>query len=358
METPSFAAPRTESGKETGPPPTTTDVRALIVHFMRGRFVTPVLAQLGAVGVLNRLAVDQLFLDDYPQFNPHVLQSLLNYLEALGLVETTAEGAWRATIMGRKVFQRWGGFAIVDSYESYFSRLDDLLRSDVRPADVNVDRKKNVIGSGQLHARKFFPAALDMLNGDPPDIIVDIGCGDGAFLEAALIRFPDATVVAVDISAELIRLAYERLAPKLRTAWHSAVADGADVALWSQAVPVSSKRVIISAWFVLHEFCGGSVENALEFLFKTKQYFPTAEIVIGEVVKATPETLSQQHGRSVLPEFQLFHALSGQGLLSWDQLCEVRTDVPYRLVGERLIDSIPSPHGDIPANVIWHLLPR
>jgi hypothetical protein len=255
------------------------------------------------------------------------------------------------------VFQRWGGFAIVDSYDSYFGRLDDLLRSDVKPADINVNRKRNVTGSGQLHSRKFFPSALDMLEGNPPGIIVDIGCGDGAFLESALNRYPEATVVAVDIAAEAIRLAYERLAPKLRTAWHSAVADGADVALWSQAVPTSSKRVIVAAWFVLHEFCQGSVESAREFLFKVKQCFPTAEILIGEVVKATSEILSQQHGRSVLPEFQLFHALSGQGLLNWDQLCELRSDIPYRVAGERLIDCVPTDGGSVPANVIWHLIP-
>jgi hypothetical protein len=193
-------------------PPAQTDFRAAIVQYMRGRFITPILAQMGEVGLLDRLVVDQLLIADYPQFNPHVLRSLLNYLQSLALVVATAEGSWQATVKGRKVFQRWGGFAILNSYEPYFSRLDELLRSDVKPADINVDRKQNVLGSGQLHARKFFPMALEMLKGDVPSVIVDIGCGDGAFLEAALNRFPNATVVAVDLSAESIKLAYERLA--------------------------------------------------------------------------------------------------------------------------------------------------
>jgi hypothetical protein len=331
------------------------DARALIVQSLRGRFVTPIVAELGEQGVLDRLSVSQLRLTDYPQFNPQVLRSLLEYLKALALVEIDTNDAWQATTLGRQVFQRWGGFAIVDSYEAYFSRLADLLLSDIKPIDIHVDRKKNVVGSGQLHARKFFPTALDMLAGDAPDILVDVGCGDGAFLEATLGRYPHLTVVAVDVSAESIKLAYERLAPKLRTAWHCAVADGANVAHWSQAVPRFSQRIVITGWFVLHEFCQGSVERARDFLFSVKEHFPIAELLIGEVVKATPDILSHQSGRSVLPEFQLFHALSGQGLLNWDQFLELRADMPYVVCAEKLIDPVPTAEGSVPANLIWHL---
>ena len=80
--------------------PASVVTRATIVQFLRGRFATPVLAQLGEVGVLDRLAVDQLRLTDYPQFNPHVLRSRLNYLESLALIEVTSENAWWATNIG------------------------------------------------------------------------------------------------------------------------------------------------------------------------------------------------------------------------------------------------------------------
>jgi Methyltransferase domain len=337
-------------------PPSRIDARSLIVQCLRGRFVTPILAQLGEHGVLDRLAATELLLTDYPQFNPHVLQSLLEYCKALALVEGASK-VWRATDLGRQVFQRWGSFAIVDSYEAYFSRLQDLLLSEIKPADIEVDRRRNVIGSGQIHARKFFPAALDMLSDGPPEILVDVGCGDGAFLEAALGRYPNLTVVAVDISAESIKLAYERLASKLRSVWHCAVADGADVAHWSQAVPTSSPRIVVTGWFVLHEFCRGSVERARDFFFSVKEHFPAAEILLGEVVKATPDILAHNSGRSVLPEFQLFHALSGQGLLTWKQFLELRADIPYGVSAEKLIDPVPTTEGGVPANLIWHLKP-
>jgi SAM-dependent methyltransferase len=333
------------------------DPRALIVNCLRGRFVTPVLAQLGERGVLDRLTVAQLHLTDYPQFNQQVLRSLLEYLMALALVEMGANESWQATPLGRQVFQRWGSFAIVDSYESYFSRLDELLLSDIKPTNIQVDRKRNVVGSGQLHTRKFFPAALDMLEGDAPDILVDVGCGDGAFLEAALGRFPHLTVVAVDISAESLKLAYERLAPKLQVAWHCAVADGADVAHWSQAVPRSSPRIVVTGWFVLHEFCRGSVERARDFFFSVKEHFPATELLIGEVVKAAPDILAENSGRSVLPEFQLFHALSGQGLMTWNQFLELRADIPFVVSAEKLIDPLSTADGSVPANLIWHLKP-
>jgi SAM-dependent methyltransferase len=335
----------------------TTDTRATIVHLMRGRFVTPVLAKLGANGVLDRLMAASIAVHDYPQFNPQVLRSLIEYLAALDLVETTGAGKWQASRLGRKVFQRWGAFCILNSYEDYFSQLDELLESTNKPTHITVDRVQNTVGSGQLHARKFFPAALDMLAGPPPDVLVDIGCGDGTFLGAALDRYPHAKVVAVDLSGEAVDLARSRLASRIHQGWLGVVADGAEVEIWSKHVPRDGQRVVVSGWFVLHEFCHGSVEKAREFLLAVRKRLPNAEIVIGEVVRAHPTTLAQQYSRSALPEFQLFHALSGQGLLTWDQFRELRADMPYYIKCERLIDSVQTNAGSVPTNLIWHLLP-
>jgi SAM-dependent methyltransferase len=335
----------------------TTDTRATIVQLMRGRFVTPVLAKLGAIGMLDRLMSEPISILDYPQFNPHVLRSLMGYLAAVGLVELTSAGEWRASGLGGKVFQRWGAFSILNSYEDYFSQLDGLLQSAEKPAHIAVDRVQNVVGSGQLHARKFFPAALGMLAGTPPDVFVDIGCGDGTFLGAALHRYPEAKVVAVDFSSEAVDLTHTRLASRIRHGWCGVVADGADVDKWSAHVPRGAQRIVVTAWFVLHEFCQGSVEQAREFLLAVRKRLPGAEIVIGEVVRAHSSVLAKQCARSALPEFQLFHALSGQGLLSWDQFGKLRADMPYHIKSERLIDPVLTNAGSVPSNLIWHLLP-
>jgi hypothetical protein len=108
----------------------------------------------------------------------------------------------------------------------------------------------------------------------------------------------------------------------------------------------------------VHEFCQGSVERARDFFFSVREHFATAELLIGEVVRADPDILARQSGRSVLPEFQLFHALSGQGLLNWRQFVELRADIPYVVQVEKLIDPITTTDGNVPANLIWHLVPR
>jgi hypothetical protein len=92
-----------------------------------------------------------------------------------------------------------------------------------------------------------------------------------------------------------------------------------------------------------------------EFFLCVKEHFPTAELLIGEVVKADPDSLARQSGRSVLPEFQLFHSLSGHRLLNWTQFLELRADIPYVVNVERLIDPIQTADGNVPANLIWHL---
>ena len=106
-----------------------SDVRALIVQLMRGRFVTPVIARLGEQGVLDHLAAGPVRVADLPALNPDVLRALLEYLEAVGLVAPCGEASWQATAIGTKVFKRWGAFGIVDSYDAYFARLDELLEA-------------------------------------------------------------------------------------------------------------------------------------------------------------------------------------------------------------------------------------
>ena len=155
-----------------------------------------------------------------------------------------------------------------------------------------------------------------------------------------------------------ITAARTRLLPRLQRSWYCSVANGADVATWGQAVPTTSHRMIITAWFVLHEFCEGSVDLARKFLCAVHSRFPDAEVLLGELVRAGTDVLAQEHARSVLPEFELFHALSGQGLLTWEQLCRLRPIIPYRVQNERLIDTVRTRAGKaVPANLIWHLLP-
>ena len=96
-----------------------------------------------------------------------------------------------------------GAFCILDSYNDYFRDLEWIFPASAVPRPT-VNRERNIIGSGQLHARKFFPEVLAHLATTPYEHLTDLGCGDGTFIQEALAVRPGLAVTAVDLSEYLL----------------------------------------------------------------------------------------------------------------------------------------------------------
>ena len=128
--------------------------------------------------------------------------------------------------------------------------------------------------------------------------------------------------------------------------------------LWVQALPPTPGRTLISAWFVLHEFSHGRPERVVEFFRRLHRHCPQADVVVGEIVSVPDLALAADRANSIMPEFLLFHALSGQGVLTWEQHCYVLAEIPYKLIAEEHFDSVLVSGADpIPSSFIWHLRP-
>ena len=69
--------------------------------------------------------------------------------------------------------------------------------------------------------------------------------------------------------------------------------------------------------------------------------------------------MAEDQDFSIMPEFLLFHALSGQGLLSWGTWQEVLDGIPYSLKEELRFDEVRPAEGEpIPASFLWVLHPN
>ena len=214
--------------------------RQEIVSLLRGYAACPVLSLLGEMGVLDRLLDGGCTVEAFPAKAGAAAGDVLRYLEGLGLIRPESgvhHTAFTATPLGQAVFRRSGTFSLLHSYSDYFERLRNLLTGQGPLPEVN--RLRNVLGSGRLHARKFFPAALHVLDAIRPGAVADVGCGDGCFLSSALARCPGASGVAVDRSEVAVKTALDRL--KGRSV-RGMVADGADVGAWAPAVPAGRPR--------------------------------------------------------------------------------------------------------------------
>lgn len=320
---------------------------------MRGCYATPVISWLGTSGLADRLLEGPLpFADACGQRDRIRLSAVLEYLASIGLVQPLDASTVELTDLGRTVCKRHGSFSILSSYADYFADLDGFLRGDSNPT---VDRSQNVAGSGNFHSQKFFPAALRFLESTSPTIVADVGCGDGRFLRESVAKVSPEKVVGVDLSPDALAACQQQLEP-LGVQHQLLEANATDVAGWSGAL-AGEESLVISFWFVLHEVSTGSPQVVIDMLHEVRQRLPLAQLVIGEAVRFAPEDLATHREQSILPEYQLFHAFSGQHLLAWSDWQQVLEAIPYRIRTESLFDTHAIDSAAIPSAFVWCLEP-
>jgi hypothetical protein len=329
--------------------------REELIALLRGQVACPLLSVLGELGWLDRMGAHSFRRADFPpDVDAPNFHAVMSYLVALGLVRTANDDCYEATELGRSVFARYGAFCLLNSYEDYFANFRALLIPN-GAAPPAVDRLRNILGSGQLHRRKYFPAALALVDGARFDAIADVGCGDGAYLETAIRTLSPNIAFAVDLSADAVTRAAARLSAAFPTLeLVSAVADAAHVASWT---PKLRRRdnALISLWFVLHEISQGRSGPVVAFFNALHDELPQASILMGEIVRLKPQSLEAARAGSIMPEFTLFHDLSRQGLLGWSEWQEIATAIPYRRVAEKEYDPVAD---GTPSSFVWYLAPR
>jgi SAM-dependent methyltransferase len=332
-----------------------------MIGLLRGQVACPVLANLAELGWLDHMAEAPFSCASFPEAAPAATNSIFKYLAALGLLieEHESPGRYVVSDFGRKVFARYGSFCILNSYEGFFQNLKWLLfvnNSNPRPA---VNRLRNVFGSGHLHARKFFLPALQRLAGRSFPFVVDLGCGNGQFLQQAVEARLTRKVGGVDISASAV-VATAATIDELKSdlSLHIVEADASRVQTWSGQLPWYHEAGLFSMWFLLHEFSQGVPETVIKFLRELNSRYPSAELVIGELVRLPEQALANNKTDSIMPEFLLFHELSGQGVLSWGEWQDIRHQIPFRVTTEYLIDEVLTAEGmSVPSSFIWHVKP-
>lgn len=338
------------------------EIRENIISTLRGRYATSILSAIGYLGIADKLLLAPCSIRDFKEIeNKHVLGALLNYLVSINFL-TRQGDVFCPTDMGRHILKRTGSASIIESYNQYMTLLPDLLNQNIFEQSKSlcaVDRPLNVYGSGDIHRRKFFPKAIGMIRSLSPESLIDLGCGDGTFLEKTAFEIPSTEkLIGIDLSSESTEIASQRLQSFFSDKdCYSITCDAWDVAKWSKDLPDVGGEEAISAWFVLHEFSEGRAEKIIEFFKNIHIHRPRAYVLIGELVWASPEELAKNSSKTIMPEFLLFHELSGQAPLSWDDWNKIKNEIPYKLVSECIFDAIEVDEDKVPSNFIWLLQP-
>lgn len=336
-----------------------------LVRFIRGFFSTPVISALG------RLNATKIFFSK-PVFSPQdfgsipnkkLLQYSFDYLSRLGLLNEVDPSikTYKLTEFGRQIFQRLSSFYAPHSYREYLYQFQKQLENAGPYRKQEVDRLENIIGSGRTHERYFPPAVSFLKRKVQFEIIADIGCGDGRFLDFVLKGIPGVGAVGIDLSEVSVRAAKENLSKKYPDRDISTLAaDASHVKKWSEPLikKVGANKLAISMWFLLHEISRREPQNVIQFLREVHKLFPSTPLVVGELVRQSPELLAKHRNELVMPEYLLFHDISEQGVLSWAEYKKILESVPYRLANERVFDEIGDDQAKEPATFVWCLLPE
>ncbi len=330
--------------------------REELIFLMRGFFSTPLISIIGKLDIFNRLNKKSFKLKDIKQVkNKKTLKSILQYLMYLGLIKGKNKNYYLFTALGKKVFSRSGSFNIIHSYKNYINNLDKIFNK--KNYNFQCDRAENVLGSGQTNGRKFFPAAYNVINRNKYSSIFDIGCGNGFFLNEVKKKYPRIKIFGSDISSKSIRLSKKIKNIKLIKC------DAFNINKWSRWIKnknrlSNEKSFLITLWFVIHEISNNDTQKIINFFNKIYKKFPNATIFVGELVKPKTSIMVKNRYASIMPEYMLFHDLSGQGVLNYFQLKYILKNIPYKLVDKNNFDMIKHKSTSEPSAITWLLKPK
>lgn len=168
-------------------------IEQILLH-IEGFIVGPTIVRLGMNGMFHKYFMEtrfrpEEFHEDYEHFG-----QLLQILAELGWFHIKND-SYEFTDYGLFFAKRASAYGVTVSYIPMLRKLDHLifgdpliLINDVGAPELHVDREMNVWGSGGAHSAYFKivdKIIIDLFNKpieEQPKGILDMGCGNGAFL--------------------------------------------------------------------------------------------------------------------------------------------------------------------------------
>ena len=180
---------------ESSNDPIETAVQNQILSHIEGIIVGPSIVSLGMGGMFHMYFMKASFRPDEFHNNGKNFDRLLDIFTALGWFDKKND-TYSFTEKGLFFARRASAYGVTVSYIPAFRKLNDLLFGDPTifwnlpkgAKEIHVDREMNVWGSGGAHStyfKKIDEIIIDIFNKpieDQPKGIVDMGCGNGAFL--------------------------------------------------------------------------------------------------------------------------------------------------------------------------------
>jgi len=269
--------------------------------------------------------------------NRHVLESILSYLDGLSLVRVEGDAVRATKKLRRLMAEPRGFFELTYAYEPVFARLQDLLRGAASyPADVQRLGKYVGRGSGQLCRTLPYPVLADMLRRHGARQVLDLGCGDLAFLLYLAEAAPEIASIGIDVDEPTVAYAREVLASLPGGApIEVRQADMFDLRALARERPDVDAITAVDTY---HEYLSGGEERIVGLMRRLREQFPKALLYVGEFCKQPHEKL--RHRPTAFLEHHLYHDLTNQTIVAAPRWRAMFAAAGLEILEEKVFDLV------------------
>ena len=174
---------------------TEKQIQEQILKHIEGCIIGPTIVRLAMNGMFHKYFMEASFKPEEFHKDPASFRKILDFFSALGWFNKHKD-TFRFTEKGMFFAKRATAYGVTVSYIPTFRKLDELIFGDAKTLAVaqgeteqHVDREMNVWGSGGAHSGYFKVVdeiIIELFNKpieEQPKGILDMGCGNGAFLQ-------------------------------------------------------------------------------------------------------------------------------------------------------------------------------
>lgn len=179
------------------------EVERQMLRHVEGYLVGPTIVRLGMTGMFHKYFMEVSFRAEEFHRSPEMFKKILDFLAFLGWF-TEKNGNYQFTETGLFFAKRASAYGVTVSYLPTFAKIEELIFGNPsalrlleegdgakrdQPEEIHVDREMNVWGSGGAHDTYFKVVdeiLIELFNrpiDQQPKGILDMGCGNGAFLQ-------------------------------------------------------------------------------------------------------------------------------------------------------------------------------
>ncbi len=345
-----------------------------IFAHIEGIIVGPTTVHLGITGMFHKYFMESRFRPEEFHENYEEFDKLLNILAELGWFNVK-NGSYEFNDYGLFFAKRASAYGVTVSYIPTLRKLDDLIFGDplilrnlaVGSDEAHVDREMNIWGSGGAHSAYFKVVdqiIIDLFNKpieEQPKGILDMGCGNGAFLQhlfsviesqtyrgsvldeyplkiigvdynKAALKVSRANLIQADIWAKIIWGDIGNpalLAKDLRANYDIELEDLLNVRtfldhnrVWEEPAK-SPSRISASSGAYAHQgkrINNNSVaESFKEHIEKWAPYVRKFGLLLIELHTVKPELVTENTGKTASTAYDLTHGYSDQYILELDE---------------------------------------